>query len=288
LIFCFSPLSVSDIYKYKDEHGRWVYSDKKPIENTEVEALNYQSNTKKVLQPRVYSKKNINDNSFSLMVKNPFYAPIEIALRSPLTNKSIRKLVAAKSTIELLKSQTPLAKIKYQWMLGDSNAVADKFLYHMPFSSRLPYLITQAFNGEFSHFHQQSYYAVDIAMDVGTVINAVRAGTVIWVKDDFHMSGQTSYFYDKANVIKVLHEDGTFALYAHILLGTAVVKAGDKVNVGDKLARSGSSGYSTGPHLHFVIIKNENFELVSVPFKFIDWQGKTFVPIKGMKVIGFH
>ena len=127
---------------------------------------------------------------------------------------------------------------------------------------------------------------MDIAMDVGTYLTAVRAGTVVWVKDDYHMSGRTNYFLDKANVIKILHDDGTFSSYAHILMDTAIVKEGDNVAVGDMLARSGSSGFSTGPHLHFSVIKNSGLKNIAIPFKFVDDKGTAFTPKRAMLMVG--
>ncbi len=123
-------------------------------------------------------------------------------------------------------------------------------------------------------------------MDVGTYLTAVRAGTVVWVKDDYHMSGRTNYFLDKANVIKILHDDGTFSSYAHILMDTAIVKEGDNVAVGDMLARSGSSGFSTGPHLHFSVIKNSGLKNIAIPFKFVDDKGMAFTPKRAMLMVG--
>jgi len=124
-------------------------------------------------------------------------------------------------------------------------------------------------------------------MRFGTEISAAREGTVIWVKDDYHLGGKKAYFMDKANFVKVLHQDGTYAVYAHILQGSSFVKPGDRVKAGDKLARSGSSGYSTGPHLHFVIQKNIGMKTVSIPFKFFGANGHSFTPQKGMNVAGF-
>ena len=98
------------------------------------------------------------------------------------------------------------------------------------------------------------------------------------------MGGKDKYFLDKANYVKVLHEDGTYAIYAHILRATAAVKPGDSVQVGDVLARSGSSGYSTGPHLHFVIRKNVGLKTVSIPFKFISDAGTAYTPKRGMVI----
>ncbi|MEY8199783.1 MAG: M23 family metallopeptidase, partial [Colwellia sp.] len=223
---------------------------------------------------------------YILYAKNAFYSPVEVGFTSPFNQEFISKVIPARNSTVLLTSKTQAPKLKYRWALGDPNSVTDDYRYHAPFGSPKGHRITQGFNGKFSHTKEYNKYAVDIAMDVGTYLTAVRAGTVIWVKDDYHMSGTTRYFLDKANVIKVLHDDGTFSSYAHILMDTAMVKEGDKVAVGDKLARSGSSGFSTGPHLHFSIIKNAGLKNIAIPFKFIDNQGMAFTPKRAMIMVG--
>lgn len=273
---------AAQVFKYKDEKGQWVYSDKPPKTELTFEQLSYQSEVKKTLKPKLFVTKKTNEHL--LMAKNPFFAPVEIAFTSPISGKKERSLLPARSTVQLLSHHARIGNVKYRWLLGDSSAEPDNFSYHSPAPSKFGHLITQAFNGRFSHQGEQNQYAVDIALDVGTDIKAVRSGTVFWVKDDYHMGGRTDYFLDKANVIKVLHEDGTFAIYAHILMDTAVVKPGDEVVVGQTLARSGSSGYSTGPHLHFAIQKNTDFKITSIPFKFIDQQSGVFTPKARMKI----
>ncbi len=221
-----------------------------------------------------------------MYAKNSFYAPVEVGFTSPSTKKLIRKVIPARGQQALLVSETKAPNLNYRWALGKPLASVEDYAYHAPFSSSKAHKITQAFNGKYSHQNDYNKYAVDIAMDVGTYLTAVRGGTVIWVKDDYHMSGTTRYFLDKANGIKVLHDDGTFSLYAHILMDTALVKEGDTVATGDRLARSGSSGFSTGPHLHFSVLKNSGLKNIAIPFKFIDNKGQKYTPKRAMTMIG--
>ena len=143
--------------------------------------------------------------------------------------------------------------------------------------------ISQSFNGQFSHTRKDNYYAVDIGMPVGTKITAVKEGLVIRTKDDYSLSGVSSpFFFDKANMIKILHDDGSYAVYAHLLLGGIKVKVGERVLAGQIIGLSGNTGYSTGPHLHFVIRYNDNGQLNSLPFTFLQPEKKQLIPKRGV------
>lgn len=84
----------------------------------------------------------------------------------------------------------------------------------------------------------------DIAMPVGHDVQAAQAGRVESVGDE---AG-----YGLTVVLR--HAGGLATRYAH--LSEAVVKVGDSVTQGQVIAKSGSSGKSTGPHLHFEVIKD--------------------------------
>lgn len=272
-----------EIYKYQDENGNWVFGDKQP--EVESEKLKLEIEQKNTLEPELVTEL-INDVEV-LSVKNPFYAPIEVVVKSEVFDKGgARGVIKANTTEPIYDGGLDYSDAELFWGFGDPEAVHDNQPYHIPTDHYSELQVTQSFNGRFSHSAVPNIYAVDIAMDVGTHITAAKAGTVFYVKDDYFYSGQKEYFADKANVIYILHEDGTYAAYAHLLGGTAQVKAGDEVSVGTRLARSGSSGYSTGPHLHFVIRRNAGLQEVSVPFEFIDKAGRLFIPRAGMLVGG--
>ncbi len=66
------------------------------------------------------------------------------------------------------------------------------------------------------------------------------------------------------NYVKYLTNDGYTIMYAH--LNEVTVKKDDKIKQGDIVALSGNTGYSTGPHLHYTIWKND--EIID-PIKFL-------------------
>jgi murein DD-endopeptidase MepM/ murein hydrolase activator NlpD len=80
---------------------------------------------------------------------------------------------------------------------------------------------------------------VDIAIPEGTPVAPVASGTVIY------SGAQPGY----GNMVIVRHSDGMVTVYAHH--SRNIVKTGDPVDKKTRLAYSGSTGHSTGPHLHF-------------------------------------
>ena len=85
---------------------------------------------------------------------------------------------------------------------------------------------------------------VDISVPSGTPVKAIAAGRI--VESGFHGG--------YGNLVKVAHDDGTLSMYGHN--SRLEVTAGEWVQAGQTLALSGSTGRSTGPHLHFELWKN--------------------------------
>lgn len=84
----------------------------------------------------------------------------------------------------------------------------------------------------------------DMAASYGTPFRAARDGRVLW-------SGWKKAY---GNTIIIDHGDGTTSLYGHA--SKLSVKAGQPIRAGEYIGNVGSTGYSTGPHLHFEVRKN--------------------------------
>lgn len=90
----------------------------------------------------------------------------------------------------------------------------------------------------------QFHKGLDIAVPFGSDVIATAAGTVIF-------SGQKGGY---GNCVIVSHGNGLATLYGH--LSQLIAKTNDKIKVGQVIAKSGNSGRSTGPHLHYEVHKN--------------------------------
>jgi murein DD-endopeptidase MepM/ murein hydrolase activator NlpD len=116
------------------------------------------------------------------------------------------------------------------------------YLFPVPNSSE----ITQEYSAE--------HKAIDIAASSGSPVYAAEDGTVSYVQiwdGSYDTTGMMSY----GHMIEIRHADGNTTLYAH--LSEINVQQGEKVVRGQRIGRVGSTGNSTGPHLHFEVITSE-------------------------------
>ena len=98
-----------------------------------------------------------------------------------------------------------------------------------------------------SHWSKGYHTGVDFPVPTGTSVKAVAAGEVV----DAGWGGSFGY------QVVIRHADGRYTQYAH--LSAISVKSGQSVGGGQRIGRSGSTGNSTGPHLHFEVRTGPGF-----------------------------
>jgi murein DD-endopeptidase MepM/ murein hydrolase activator NlpD len=159
--------------------------------------------------------------------------------------------------------------------------------YRAPLALAQRFQVTQAPPDAVTHVDPSSRNAVDIAMPVGTAVYAAREGVVINVAARHFRTGLNLQSMDEANFVQILHNDGTYAIYAHLQLDTVRVKRGQRVTRGEYIANSGNTGFSSGPHLHFVVLHNVGLRSESVPIAFAGAGGVSAAPRSGQALTAY-
>ena len=116
------------------------------------------------------------------------------------------------------------------------------------------YLFPVPNSREITQEYSAEHKAIDIAASSGSPVYATEDGTVSYVQiwdGSYDTTGMMSY----GHMVEVRHADGNTTLYAH--LSEINVQQGEKVVRGQRIGRVGSTGNSTGPHLHFEVITSE-------------------------------
>ncbi|MER5435688.1 M23 family metallopeptidase [Streptomyces sp. NPDC002588] len=113
---------------------------------------------------------------------------------------------------------------------------------------------------------QSTHSGQDFAVPSGTKVMAAHGGMVVKAGGNGAGDGPA---YGNAIVIK--HGNDTYSQYAH--LSRIDVKVGQIVKTGQRIALSGNTGNSTGPHLHFEIRTTANYGSAIDPVKFLRGKG---------------
>lgn len=119
-------------------------------------------------------------------------------------------------------------------------------------------IVTSKYGPRKGGFH----YGVDIGNKRGTPIVAAASGTVIKTVS-YCVEGKSSCGGRYGNYVEILHSNGTKTFYAH--LSKVSVSVGQSVSQGQQIGTMGSTGRSTGSHLHFEI-ENSNGSKMRPPF----------------------
>ncbi len=221
---------------------------------------------------QVSFEKILEDNSFILKAKNLLPVDVRLIITDSLDSKTYI-LPTGKNPQTVLRlndvtaSDTSSLLNNYQMTIrigtGEKLKVK-KYRYQLPFPRNRRYEVIQSFNGTFSHDSDHSRYAVDFRMPVGDTICASRDGLVVWTEDQYEEGGNDRSLINQANRIMIMHDDGTIGTYVHLVKNGVFVEIGDQVNTGTPIGLSGNSGFTSTPHLHFVVLEDVH----SIPIRF--------------------
>ncbi len=140
---------------------------------------------------------------------------------------------------DTLEKATDIIEVAASKIEEKNNAIAvinEVNFSYLPVNGR----ITSRY-GESSSLRRSTHTGLDIACDWGTPIKSVSTGIVTF-------AGKSGSY---GNLVKIMHENGVETWYGHC--SNIFVTEGQNILAGDEIAAVGSTGNSTGPHLHFEI-----------------------------------
>jgi murein DD-endopeptidase MepM/ murein hydrolase activator NlpD len=284
-------------YKYRDANGQWVFTDRAPASGAANDSfsLGPKDSTLHLTVDRYDEAESTQLIAINecLCVVTFKVAIIESGVAAiPDGAKYLATLAPGTRQVVVRGKRTGTAKavLDYVWMavLGSPDAVhKPPRPYRVPFGVGSTYLISQAFPSRITHTTPDSEYAVDIALPDGTPIYAAREGTVINARHDSFRGAAAPVMLDQANVIEILHDDGTIGVYAHLHWDSIRVRIGQHVARGEYIANSGNTGFTSGPHLHFAVLRNAGAANVSVPIEFAGIADAPITPITQMPLTAY-
>jgi len=275
---------AAKVYRWTDKNGVTHYGDHAP----DVASPGIKAGSVKIIpvaaEPGAIARLRVEPDGgrYLAWADNSLAGPIEVMLRFGRNNNiagdpvlPARATVAARGSalVAVLSADDPSRsgdfELRMDSLPGDPNARPQDAEYVLPLRQQ-NLRIDQGYDGSFSHTDPQNRYAVDFAAEIGTPVLAARDGVVMQVESDFEKAGLNREKYGgRANFVRILHDDGTMSLYAHLKTEGVLVRVGQRVRAGQQIGLSGNTGFTTGPHLHFAIQVNRGMRLESLPFRMI-------------------
>ncbi|MEI2789512.1 MAG: peptidoglycan DD-metalloendopeptidase family protein [Steroidobacteraceae bacterium] len=284
-------IAAGAAYRYRDPSGQWVYTDRPASTGQALQSVALGGGGAPlgmVVEPRS------TDAGVALVAINPCQCNVEFAVKArtrdgeklgrgtvpPQSERILLDVAAVDGPAEI--------RFEYGYVVGEPGAQhRPAHPYRAPFALTQGFQVTQAPPDAVTHVDPSSRNAIDIAMPVGTAIHAARDGLVINVAARHFRTGLRLQDMDEANFVQILHDDGTYAIYAHLQLDTVRVKIGQRVARGECIANSGNTGFSSGPHLHFVVLHNAGLRSESVPVAFAGPGGASVAPRSGQLLTAY-
>ncbi len=283
LLVCAAAAAGNKVYRWTDEQGRVHYGDRVPagVSATRLRDL-------PTSEPENFAELQVQreGNLAHVFVRNRIRGPVQVALELTAASNVVaepalplRRLLSAGQRVQLGVIRPANAgaqsgfELRMQALPGDPQAQPRDVVYSLPVDESA-WRLGQGFHGSFSHDDEQNRYAIDLIVAEGTPVLAARDGVVIQTEGSYSQAGSNrEKFAGRANLIRILHDDGSMALYAHLREDGALVQPGQKVALGQLIGYTGNTGFSSGPHLHFAVQANTDMRLVSLPFRMVGPQG---------------
>jgi murein DD-endopeptidase MepM/ murein hydrolase activator NlpD len=265
-------------YRYRDANGQWVFGDR--AASAAAPAGDAISLTHEHEALRVSVERADTDATTQLIGVNECLCVVTLRVSIEQSDfAQISRGHAYQASLEpgarqVLVSAPHLrgeSRLRYSWTfaLGSPKAVhSPASPYRAPFAVGETFTVTQAYPTRITHVTPDSAYAIDFALPDGTPVYAAREGTVINVRHDSFRGAPLPAMLDQANLIEILHDDGTIGVYGHLHWDSIRVHIGQRVARGEYIANSGNTGFSTGPHLHFAVWRNAGTTDISIPVQF--------------------
>lgn len=276
-----APAPAATIYRWTDRGGHVHYGDLAP-DKPQQRPVRHPRVIPVRIEPGAVARLRLenNDGRYLAWADNLLFGPIEVMLQFGGGSNMVgapplpaRATVQANGSalVSVLSASDPSrdsgSELRLLTVPGDPNAKPRDVEYQLPLPQRAE-RIDQGYGGSFSHTDPENLYAVDFAADIGTPVFAARDGVVMQVESDFKKAGLNfEKFGGRANFVRITHDDGTMALYAHLQEAGVLVRIGQRVQAGQQIGLSGNTGFTTGPHLHFAIQVNRGMRLESIPFR---------------------
>ena len=201
------------------------------------------------------SKKNLEDKQKEVKTKKAEQEKMQVVLNNQKAEKEnkVSNLTAEEKKLsaqideynkalqQLEAAARRASRVSYS---SNTKYVGGKMLWPCPSSTR----ITSTFGGRASPggIGSTNHKGIDIGASSGSAIVAALDGKVIY----------TGYNVARGNYVMIDHGGGIVTLYQHGLSGSIRVSSGQQVKQGQTIMSVGSTGYSTGPHLHFEVWEN--------------------------------
>jgi len=226
---------------------------------------------------KTYSEKI--EKGFKFLADNEEYCPVSVKVDFELNNMSSSRgnhkifVIPARARNYLITKLKSKFSGSYSFSsttrFNYGNSLKDRYdqnyVYNLPYKNKSTFLLYQGYHGTRTH---QNKNALDFSMPIGTPIHAAREGVVVKVIEKNTITCYQKECAKYNNSILIYHSDSTFSNYLHIDTNGAIVEVGDTVAKGQRIAKSGNIGWSSGPHLHFEVFQQKIGKRITLKTKF--------------------